>query len=435
MKFRAKLLLYISKNYLLSRILAYFLIIIVLFYNYKLLFKKTKKQGFALSPNRFREDLDILNSSKKIRIYKIPLKIQYNLISPYENTIKKYKSNYFGNSYKLLREKEELDKYLKNTLKYFFEYFKFSFVLSAAVHYVQDYDIARISKKSGIKYIIFQRENFGIIKFQSKKVKEYYSSYQPSDADLIITQNYNTAEMLKSLQVGSKSKILSLGCLRMDDLAKKLNKRNKDISKKNKTITFFSFAPNVGIHLSTYPPRVMSAFEGEGLVEFFKNSHNEIIKYAKNNRNVDLIIKTKWENKWVNKIKNNWIMESNSNVPDNCEITSTTSAQDLIKKSDLIISFNSTTILESGLRDIPIIIPKFDEAKNKYSEYFELEEYENAFIVVEKQTELKNIISKYLNSFNLSEQQRLKRNSLFEKYVSPINYSILGKYIEILENV
>ena len=30
--------------------------------------------------------------------------------------------------------------------------------------------------------------------------------------------------------------------------------------------------------------------------------------------------------------------------------------------SDLVIGFNSTTLLEAGLREIPIIIPKFDEA-------------------------------------------------------------------------
>ena len=435
MKFRAKFLMFISKNYFLLKVFVLFLIIIVLFYNYKLFFIKTKKKGFALSSNRFREDLDILNTSKQIKIYRIPLKIQYNLISPYENIIKKYKSNYFSNSSELIKEKEEYDKYLRNILKHFFEYFKFSFVLSAAVHYIQDYDIAKIAKEFGIRYIIFQRENFGIIKFQSKKVKDYYSSYQPSDADLIITQNFNTAEMLKSLDVGSKSKVLNLGCLRMDKLVESLKEKNNNQIKKNKTITFFSFAPNVGIHLSTYPPRVMSAFGGDGLVKFFKNSHNEIINFAKNNKNINLVIKTKWENKWINKIKNNWETETNSKLPDNCKITSTISALDLIKKSDLIISFNSTTILESGLRDIPVIIPKFDEANNKYPEYFNLEEYENAFIVVEKQFELKNVISKYLNEFNLSVDQRQKRNSLFEKYVSPLNYSILSKYIKILENV
>lgn len=435
MKLRAKLLIYISKKKTLLKIFTFFLILIVLIYNYKLLFVKTKKKGFALSANRFRDDLEILNQSKKIKIYKIPLKIQYNLISPYENLIKKFKSNYFDNSNEIENQKKVYDHYLKNILKYFFEYFKFNFVLSAAVHYIQDYDIANIAQKYGVKYIIFQRENFGIIEYQSNKVKQYYSSYKPSGADIIVTQNLNTAEMLKSLDVGSKSKVINLGCLRMENFINSLKNPSKKIkNKRKKTITFFSFAPNVGINLSTYPPRVMSAFGGEGLIDFFKNSHNEIINFAKNNDDIKLVIKTKWQKNWVDKIINNWKLQTKSSIPNNCTITSTATPHELIKNSDLVISFNSTTILESGLMNIPVIIPKFDEAINKYSEYYDLKEYENIFIIEENQNELKNKIRSCLNNFKLTNEQRLKRNYLFEKYVSPLNLSISDEYINILNN-
>ena len=435
MKLRSRFLIYISKKKTLLKVFTFFLIVIVKLYNYKLLFITTKKKGFALSFNRFRDDLDILNKSKKIKIYKIPIKIQYNLISPYEHLFKKFNSTYFDHNDELLILKKGCDQYLSNILKYFFEYFRFDFVLSAAVHYIQDYDIAKIAQKYGIKYIIFQRENFGIIEYQSNKVKKYYSSYRPSGADKIVTQNLNTAQMLKNLDVGSRSKLINLGCLRMESFINSIKiENNCKIREKHKTITFFSFTPNVGIHLSTYPPRVMSAFGGEGLIKFFKNSHNEIINFAKNNSDINLIIKTKWKNKWVDKIINNWEQETKCKIPSNCLISSSASAHELIKSSDLVISFNSTTILESGLRNIPVIIPKFDEAINKYSEYFNLKEYESAFIIEEQQSELKNKILSNLTNFELTSEQRHKRNYLFEKYVSPLNLSILDEYINILNN-
>ena len=100
-------------------------------------------------------------------------------------------------------------------------------------------------------------------------------------------------------------------------------------------------------------------------------------------------------------ILKNWTEFSQDlDFPKNCKVSALDNPHDLMLESDLVIGFNSTTLLEAGLRDIPVIIPKFDEASTIYADYFDFIEYEDGFKIVEDPKKLHDVIYKSLLNFN-----------------------------------
>ena len=156
----------------------------------------------------------------------------------------------------------------------------------------------------------------------------------------------------------------------------------------------------------------MPAFGKRGLVNFFKNSHNLIINLAQNEPNIKVKIKLKWPGKWKKTILENLKEYSgNDNLPRNCEIIYTNFKSEIFENADLIISWVSTTILESFLLDKPVLIPKFDEAKEKYDEFIDLTEYEKTCIICENKDLFINQVKKYLSISNVNDEIMSERKN------------------------
>ena len=96
----------------------------------------------------------------------------------------------------------------------------------------------------------------------------------------------------------------------------------------------------------------------------------------------------------------------------------------------MVLSFNSSTILESGLREIPVLIPAFDEVINEFEEYFDLSVYEQAFEVIKDKKNFCQLLEKRLKGFKLSEEQKKNRLYLFNKYLSDLNGNATSKFLE-----
>ena len=429
--FLTNTLYFISRYKFLSNIFSMFLILIVNFYNVRLFIKKNSIKGLALTHTRFRYDIDILNKSSELSIYKLPLKIQYLILIPFEKYLYEHKDKIFYPNDKLDKIKISNQKYILKILNLFFGYFKFT--LTASVSYVQDYDISKAAKKAGLKYIILMRENFGIVKKQADDITNYYNAFEKSTADLLIVHNQSTKRLFGNIKMFENSNIQALGCIRMDEYLEKLKKVRVKDSKFSKNITFFSFSTNSGCHLAE-TPRIAAFEKKRGLVKFFKNTHNIVINFAKQNPSIQVNIKTKWSQNWIDLIFKNWREYSgDSKFPINCNITALDDPHELIIKSDLVIGFNSTTLLEAGLRDVPIIIPKFDEASDIYNDYFDFEEYKGSFIVVNNPDEFNYLLSKSLSNPGISQEIKERRKILFQNYVSSLDGQTKGRYIEAIK--
>ena len=327
----------------------------------------------------------------------------------------KNKKIFFENKKKIHKELEEIDLFFHEIIFYTLKKLNITIVLSSAAYYIQDAIFFSCFKKNKIKLIILQRENYGPQKYQTEKIKQYFANFEPTPANLILTQNQITTDFMGKLLFYKKSKVFNVGTLRMDNFVKKIKNKKIKISKR-KTVIFFSFTKNVGINIQDQNV-LLSANQKKGFVNLFRNSHNMVIKYAKKNPGIDLIIKHKFGGHYLEEIEENWYKCSGESLPRNCTLTSSKNPHDLILKSNLVIAFNSTLIFESGLKNIPIVIPCFDEAAEKYRKYFDFTELKKTCLVVNKSNFIKTI-HKALNHYNLNKTAKKERMVMFEKYVS-----------------
>jgi hypothetical protein len=423
-----KLLFFLLRLKLIKILFSRLIYCLIYIYNFKQI-RVSKKNILILSSYRLR-DLNYLKEIKKFNFLILPTKLQYMIFSKYGKFMIEKKNIFFFNKKKIEKELNQIDFYLEELLGYSLYKFNINIVFSAAANYIQDAIFFPLFKKLNIKITIIQRENQSIQKYQSRIQKKFYSNWEPTLADIILTSNETTKNLLQKILFYKNSKILTIGILRMDNYLKKIKNIKIKKIKSRKQILFFSFIRTVGILIQN-DLNLLKKNNEIGLVDFFKNSHNLVIDYAYNNPDVDLIIKHKFGGKFLEDIKKNWEQFKNVPLPDNCKLVCDDNPHDLIINSDLVISFNSTTIFESGLKDIPIIIPAFDEVTKKYKKYYNFSELEKHFIIANKKKFIK-LIDKNLNNFKISNNLRKGRYKLFNKYVSSTKGNSKKKIIEAI---
>ena len=91
-------------------------------------------------------------------------------------------------------------------------------------------------------------------------------------------------------------------------------------------------------------------------------------------------------------------------------------------------------MFESALRDIPIIIPAFDEVKNKYKRFFNFSELSKYFIISKKKNFVKFFNKKIfkIKIYNFVKKGRFK---LFDKYISSVEGDSKKKIIEVINSI
>ena len=400
-------------------------------------FKSNKKVNIlALSSYRFRGDLQILQKVDEINVIVLPLGIQYFLFSKYSENILKKNFLFKEKNEPIYDYEKDLKKIFDRMLNLSLKNFNINIALSASLTYLQDsiyFDFLR-SKK--IKVVINTREYVGIQKKQIEYFDNYLNKFNLFEPDLINCQNESTKNIYKKKIKNQSSKIISLGTLRMDKFIDKIKENKKTINdkKRRKNIVFFSFLRNVGLYYledGTY----LGSNDEAGLNNFYKNVHNILINFAKKNPEHDVFIKPKMGGHFIDEIKNAWKSENTEPIPKNCFISVDDDPQDLILNADLVVTFNSSTVLESGLRNIPILIPAFDEAVNEYKDYFDFTVYEKGFDVVKNKDTFPKLIKERLKQNNISQDQMNIRYELFENYLSNINGNVTSNFVKEMNNL
>lgn len=411
-----KKIYYKNSNKKLVVILVSLLIIISIFiFNFKEILKNKKKKLLVINHQRFRKSIEKLENNS-LGFIKMPLYWQFFLVGKFSKELDIVFHDYFYNLKSPLHLK--VQDFLKKHIDIIFYFFNFDGIISANYHYKQDIDFAEIFKKMGKKYIVLQEENVGIIPGHVEAFTERAKKFEPSKADLILTYNSTTRNALLNAGFIDSNKVFATGCLRYVDIKKKFQKNTKKT--KHKNIVFYSFQHNSIIDNDPKERNEkMPAFGKKGLVNFFKNSHNLIIDLAQNEPTIKVKIKLKWPGKWETAIFENWKeFSGKDDLPENCEIIHTNFKSEIFENADLIISWISTTILESFILDKPILIPKFDEAKEKYNDFIDLSEYEKTCTICEDKDNFINEVKKNLNITNVGNEVMSERKKLITKYLT-----------------
>ena len=159
----------------------------------------------------------------------------------------------------------------------------------------------------------------------------------------------------------------------------------------------------------------------------FLNTYKIFIKLAEKNKDINFYIKPKRldlvTNKRYRKIIEDFVKRvTGKNIKEikNLKITDENSLN-LIEKSNNIICFNSTIVLESVALGFAPIVPIFDEPKTKYKKDIFYNEDKDIVYFVDTH-------NKYIKSIDLSLKNKLKLiknkkkiNSFFIKYLNCYN--------------
>ena len=165
----------------------------------------------------------------------------------------------------------------------------------------------------------------------------------------------------------------------------------------------------------------------EGFAKMFLNTYKIFIKSAEKNKDINFYIKPKRldlvTNKRYRKIIEDFVKRvTGKNIKEikNLKITDENSLN-LIEKSNNIICFNSTIVLESVALGVAPIVPIFDEPKTKYKKDIFYNEDKDIVYFVDTH-------NKYIKSIDLSLKNKLKLiknkkkiNSFFIKYLNCYN--------------
>ena len=107
-------------------------------------------------------------------------------------------------------------------------------------------------------------------------------------------------------------------------------------------------------------------FGKKGWINLFNESHKTFIETAISDPKNNYIIKLKWGGEWEDKIMGIKKEITKNDIP-NLKIVSQANSFDLINKSNRIVAFNSSAILESLILRKDVICLDFEEtSKKKY---------------------------------------------------------------------
>lgn len=400
--------------------------------------KRKKNSALVLSPERFRGEIELLKRNSNIQLLLFPEKILNYLLIPFEDELDRSNRYYFKKSKKskILRKKIQI--YFQEVLKILFKFYDIKLMVGASCFYKRDNDFSLAGKKLGAKYIVFLRENMA--PFEISNFIKYFEGRVVTKPDLIFTQCISTSLAYKKMKIFSGVKVINFGSLRMSKFIKKIFKLRKEKiviknkTKKNKNIIFFSFTYNSLLEFYKNPS--ISSFSKEGLVYLFKNSHNHIIDYARKNQEIKLTIKTKWGKNWHDLIIKNWKKFSNDEpLPKNVTLTMNGNVHQMILKADLVISFFSTAMCEAGLRNIPIIFLYFNEIKNKFKKFIDINWIKKSYFICNDYRKIENDINFNLSNFKISKKIRKNRDNSFEEYASILKITNHNELVKEINKV
>lgn len=385
----------------------------------------------ALSPYRFRGDLEILENTGEFKILRLPFKWQARIFSIFYGKTFKCSSQEFFNMRKKSgphRNKVRYRRFLFSFLKVLYARNSIDCVIGAAIHYKHDVDWGAMSDKINVPYIVLHRENL----MASKVMLDYFLAYAKRltgfEGRHIIVQNEIARQALIDVEYVESANVSALGCLRMDGFINKI--RSLKYTNSNR-IVLFSFLPGLAMfveHEKSYDH--WPSNRNDGWYNFYENVHLAVSEIAVENPDVDVVIKTKWGGEWPASIFK-LLAESGIQYDEhkNLHIVSEGDAQELILNSQVVSGFGTTTLLEAAIANRHVVMPIFDEpAMPKFKDAIFFKDKLELFDVTKSKEEYKVMLLNKLHGSRVSKELSAERASYFEYLVSSITADATPKY-------
>lgn len=367
------------------------------------IFNQKDKNILLLTPFRREPDLD-----------KVINELEFGMIFFNHDYQKKISSIFFGNnklSYfeyiNYIKDKKIIFIYkifLNNLVKFLKKKYNLNFVINFAIHYKSEFLFDHAFTKQKINFFTLHRECLYASKFIRERSYNNLKSTIKYSGTKIIVHNKIAKDIFISSGFCKKNQITKIGPLRIDNLSKVENTNNK-------TVIFYIFG--TGTLLPN--DRNWSKVGQKGWFKLLENTYDTILNTAEKYPNIKFIFKPKFESIEYNSYHNNKVQRFDLK---NIEYHTVEKNYELLKKSNLIISFGSTVIVEAAIMRKNILIPFFDEANDiNYSKFIGFEEIKKSKSVCESKEALLKKLSLVIegnHNFTFNEKER---NELINNYV------------------
>jgi|SaaInlStandDraft_5_1057022.scaffolds.fasta_scaffold26639_2 hypothetical protein len=340
---------------------------------------------FVLDSERFREDLDVLRSNTNIEFIDFSFKLQDKVIGILERNLNKES------------EKNKVILHLAQYIEIFCNIYNVDGFISAGMWYKRHgpWEVASIDV--GKVFYCLHREGVGV---DEKILYRATSIFIKTCRKFQGTKVFVGSEIVRDFIVRSnylpKSKVVATGLPKFDKVFNNINGMKNLDTNRQKTVVLFSFfvaTSNDYVRTGHYP-------NNEGFRNLFDDVHAGMALYAINNPSVNVIIKMKWYSGEARNNVDNVIIRKTGVKPsniNNLSILDNIPAQELIIKSDVVVGFNSTTIVESILYRKKVIVPIFHEAINKYPDDVSYTKYKGVFYQANSLTDMIEKIDKCMD--------------------------------------
>ena len=282
------------------------------------------------------------------------------------------------------------NKHLSKFIKYFCNMYKSSGFMSAGMYYRRHelWEIAALSANKS--FFCLHREGVGV-DYNSLKnnFQQLFNSARKFKGTMLFVATHSLKKFLVDNNYYKNNEVVVTGVPRFDKIYNNSQRTNTN----NKILVFFSFFLGTLESDELYPKH-------GGFRDFFYSVHGVIANYALNNPEVKVYIKPKWYTGDAKMYIDSAISKAvTSNISDikNLYITDKIPAHDLITKASTIVSFNSTTLVESMLYGKKVIMPKYFEASKNYNKNVYYSDYPNVFYYPDSPDSLLDVIDNCIN--------------------------------------
>lgn len=411
--------------------------------------KNNKTAGFtllALTHERFDESLVLLERTGQYRVYLMPFDILSSVTTfllP-EDFFKKIDiaRDFYAADLPMwmINAKKSALNQITTIVSRVHQKLGIDAVVTASLWYWQDYLWGEAAKKLGYAYVLLHKENLATgqghkerVIFNTKNIR-----FQGDD---IIVHNQTTKDCFVTSNVTEPNRIHVLGCMRMDGFLRSLKaKRQNQQQALTKQVVLFSFHQQTGLwgvpaieaKKNKYP-----FYHKFGLDDFFHDVHVAFAAMARRHPDVAFVIKTKWGGHWVQDIL--YCLQQNNleikNIPNLSIYADERSAHEFIMNSQVVVGYGSTTLLESAVAGLPVIIPLFAEAGlPHYQSYVQFCDHFDLFDVARSVDAMISLITHYLNTDDYVSPQQAQREALFEAEVSTLTGNAVDAYNQLIVN-
>ena len=261
---------------------------------------------------------------------------------------KKFYEDYYTKiiNSKELNKKRLYIKFLTSTFNSLNKFIKLDGFISFNIFYYAEKYFDEVCRNLNKKFIILHKES-SFTPLEEKGAINVYKNYnEKSLSHKISVYSEKQKKILIKSKIANNNQIVVNGCPR-SDYAFRLRK----IKPEKKIIVYYMLESYRGSNLTTYKSKI-------NWKKLYNQTLKYLIEYAKNNSNVEVILKGK-----TGVHKSNHF--SSKFLPKNCTFIDGGTGEKFLKDAKVVIAFNSIVIFEAIAANRNLIIPNFNNEKKK----------------------------------------------------------------------